>query len=135
VALVFLIATVAIVIVPLRLRSRLKKREQVIAEMFARKPAFLREVEGFEPGRVWKLDKEEIRLGRKREENDIPLKGLSAARRQAIIRYQEGEYVITSLYPEKPALVNEIPAHPQAVLQSGDTLRLGETVLHFEMQE
>jgi hypothetical protein len=80
------------------------------------------------------LDKDELRLGRKRDENDLPLKGLSAARHQAVIRYQEGDYVIISLFPEKPALVNEIPAHPQAVLKSGDTLRLGETVLHFEMQ-
>ena len=134
-ALLILLGTATIIIVPLRLRRGLKKREQAISEIFARRPAFLREVEGVEPGRVWKLDKDEIRLGRKREENDIPLKGLSSARRQAIIRYAEGEYIITSLYPEKPALVNEIPAHPQAVLQSGDTLRLGETVLHFEMQE
>jgi hypothetical protein len=136
VALVIILGIAAIIIiVTLRLRRGMKKREQEISEMFARKPAFLREVEGLNPERIWSLDNDEIHLGRKREENDIPLKGLSAARRQAVIRYQEGEYVITSLFPEKPALVNEIPAHPQAVLKSGDTLRLGETVLHFEMQE
>jgi hypothetical protein len=126
--------TAALIIIPLRMRRGQQKRDQEISELFARRPACLREVDGLNPGMLWKLDKDEFRLGRKRDENDLPLKGLSAARQQAVIRYQAGDYVIFSLYPEKPVLVNEIPAHPQAVLKSGDTLRLGETVLHFEMQ-
>jgi hypothetical protein len=123
----------AIILIPLRLRRRQQQRDQELTKLFARKPASLREVEGLNPGQIWPLDKDEFHLGRKREENDLPLKGLSAARHQAVIRYQEGDYVIFSLYPEKPVLVNELPANPQAVLKSGDTLRLGETVLHFEL--
>jgi hypothetical protein len=132
--LVILVCTTALIFLPLRLRRRMQHRNQELSRLFTRQPACLREVEGLNPGRVWEINQDEIRLGRKRDENDVPVKGLSAARQQAVIRYQEGEYIIFSLYPEKPVLVNEIPAHPQAVLKSGDTLRLGETVLHFEMQ-
>ncbi len=131
---VVLSGVAAVIYVPLRLRRRQQQRDRELSNLFTRKPASLREMEGLNPGRIWVLDKDEFHLGRKRDENDLPLKGLSAARHQAVIRYQEGDYVIFSLFPEKPALVNEIPAHPQAVLKSGDTLRLGETVLHFEMQ-
>jgi hypothetical protein len=129
-----LTSVAALIFVPLRLRRKQQRHDQELSEFFARKPASLREVHGINPGHVWPLEKDEFRLGRKRDENDLPLMGLSAARQQAIIRYLEGDYVIISLYPEKPALVNEIPALPQAVLKSGDTLRLGETVLHFELQ-
>jgi len=57
---------------------------------------------------------------------------LNASRRQASIRYEQGQYVIYTLNPNNPALVNNSPVTNKAALKGGDIIRLGETVLRVE---
>jgi hypothetical protein len=90
----------------------------------------LQELEGLNPGMTWPLGTLDVRLGRKHDENDIVLKGLKASRMHAIIRYQQGQYIIEALNPDNPLLINEQPTR-QHILRSGDTIRLGETLLRF----
>ena len=92
----------------------------------------LRELEGLNPNQVWPLNMPEIRLGRKKTENDIPLLGANASRRHALIREYQGAYILYSLNPDNPVLVNNIPVVQQHSLRDGDVVRLGETVLRCE---
>jgi pSer/pThr/pTyr-binding forkhead associated (FHA) protein len=91
------------------------------------------ELEGMNPQSTWPLSAGEIRLGRKRDENDIHLKGLSASRCHAVIRFQEGRHVIFSLNPENPVYVNDSPVQQQA-LGAGDVIRLGESIFRYEQR-
>ena len=91
----------------------------------------LRELEGLNPDQVWPLATGEIRLGRKSDENEVPLKGLKASRRHAVIRFEQGQYVIYGLSPNNPVVVNNAPVS-QYVLKAGDVIRLGETTLRYE---
>ncbi|MDI6696262.1 MAG: Ig-like domain-containing protein [Anaerolineales bacterium] len=94
--------------------------------------ASLLESKGLNPGHVWELPPGgEVRLGRKRDENDIPLIGISASRRHALIRYQDGAYVIYSLKPENPTLVNGVGVQQKA-LQAGDVIQLGDSIFQFQ---
>jgi VWFA-related protein len=93
--------------------------------------AILREVEGLSPGQVWPLQGDEIRLGRKRDENDVPLQGLSASRRHAVIRCQNDQYILLSLKPENQVTVNGQPVS-QWSLQPGDKIQLGQSIFMFE---
>ena len=85
------------------------------------------------PNQTWPISTDEVRLGRKRDENDIPLKGLSASRHHAVIRCIQGEYVIFTLNPKNPVIVNDQPVIDQQILHNGDLIRAGETVLRFEL--
>ena len=84
------------------------------------------------PGQVWPLGNSQVRLGRKRDENDIPLKGLNASRRHAYISFEQGQYVIYPLSPNNPVLINNVPVVQRQVLQPGDVIRMGETTLRYE---
>jgi hypothetical protein len=94
--------------------------------------ATLVEKEGFEPGHVWRLKGDEIRLGRKRGENDIVLKGASASRFQAVINLTPNGYAIKSVNPENPVLVNRQPITEQVYLKSGDVITAGESEFLFD---
>jgi hypothetical protein len=136
----------AVVLMPFAVRRRRRIRQ--LKEMSDRpievhdgpsisvreRQAVLIELEGMNAGNAWTLSSDEISLGRRRAENDIPLKGLSASRRQAVIRRDQGQYVIYSLKPENPVLVNGNPIIHQQILQAGDEIKAGETVLRFEVQ-
>lgn len=94
--------------------------------------ASLLESNGLNAGHIWELPLgREVRLGRKRDENDIPLMGASASRRHALIRYQDGAYVIYSLKPENPTLVNGVGVQQKA-LQVGDVIQLGDSIFQFQ---
>jgi VWFA-related protein len=129
------VLAVAAVLIPVSLRSR-RKRAGVMPAAQARQVqatgACLRELEGMNPGQVWPLGSADVHLGRKREENDIPLQGLSASRKQAVIRFEQGQYVIHTLNPGNPVAVNGNPAPESQALKPGDTLQLGETLLRYE---
>ena len=90
------------------------------------------EREGFEPGHVWQLKGSEIRLGRKRDENDIMLKGLSASRFHAVINLTPNGATLKSLNPENPAYVNDQPIIDELLLQNGDVIKAGESEFLFE---
>jgi len=91
------------------------------------------ELEGMNPQKIWPMSEGEIRFGRKRDENDIHLKGLSASRFHAVIRFQEGCYIIFSLNPENPVYVNDSPIQQQA-LKIGDIIRMGDSMFRYEQR-
>jgi len=137
------VLAVAAILIPLGLRSRRRMRpaDSLPTELPSSGPiaaagglsgASLRELDGLTPNQVWPLAGEQIRLGRKRDENDIPVKGLSASRQHAIIYRYGNQHVITSLKPENPAYVNDQPVLQQRTLQNGDLIRIGETLLRYE---
>jgi uncharacterized protein YegL len=132
----------AAILIPVGLRSRRKRSAQqaststggeILSQSLQPGQAILRELQGANPNQVWSLANDAVRLGRKRSTNDIPLMGLKASREQGLIQYEQGQYVIYSLKPENPILVNEIPVEKHA-LQSGDLIRGGESTFRFEIQ-
>jgi VWFA-related protein len=154
---VVLVALAAIMlIIPLALRSRRKMRpaaasaapassalndapmpltaDQPLTAPLSGGQAVLVQTDAAAPGYVWPLNLEEVRLGRKRDENDIPLASSQASRRHAVIRQHAGSYIVYSLSPENPALVNGV-AVQQQTLSPGDELQLGEHTFRFEFRE
>jgi len=71
-------------------------------------------------------------MGRKRDENDIPLKGLSASRYHAVILMTTGGYELRNLNPENPTFVNGIPIPDRIIIKNGDVIRAGESEFWFE---
>ncbi len=130
------------ILIPLAIRGNksAKKGKASPATGFAGKEtpialkASLIEKEGMNPGAVWPLNNPETRLGRKRDENDIPLKGLQASRRQALIRLQPEGFVLILLSSENPMIVNGTPATGDTLLKNGDVLEAGESQFVFEIQ-
>ncbi len=97
--------------------------------------ARLVEVEGLQPGKHWPLGGGDVRIGRKRDENDIAAAGRSASRRHAVIRQVEGSFVLFDLNPANPTLVNGQPTRGQHPLADGDTLQIGESLFRFETRQ
>ncbi len=129
----FVIAAVAIVILVIVLSVVLRKRKQPKTGGAEKSggAAVLRELQGLMPEHVWPLQNE-TRLGRKRDENDIGLKGLNASRQHALIRLTQGEYFIQSIKADNPVFVNEQPVSGQRRLVDGDLIRAGESLFTFE---
>lgn len=124
VALVIL-ASGAVLGLPLALRAR---RHKKVGTQPAGAVLGLREISGVNPGREWIIPAAgELTLGRKSDENDVPLAGASASRRHARI-FREGDMVMVySLKTDNPAMVNGV-RHPEPVaLRSGDRLQMGES--------
>jgi len=90
------------------------------------------EAQGLNPGVSWPLDKAEIRLGRKRDENDIPLMGLAVSRKMAVIQKIEGQHIIFSVNPQNPIMVNGKLVQQQKVIQPGDTIVMGENTFYVK---
>jgi pSer/pThr/pTyr-binding forkhead associated (FHA) protein len=63
-------------------------------------------------------------------ENDIQLSDRFVSRRHAIVRLVNGERVLEDLGSQNGTFINEKRVE-KAVLRSGDTLRLGYTILRF----
>lgn len=90
------------------------------------------EREGLSPGQEHALLAGDTRLGRKHDDNDIILKGASASRNHAIIRFQDGHYQLYNLRIENPILINGQPMGQQHMLQNGDKIQAGESVFEFQ---
>ena len=97
-------------------------------------PASLLELDGLNPNRSWRLGENDFRLGRRHDENDLPLKGTSASRKHAIIRLENGQHVIYALNWNNPVIINNQPVSQKHVLEDGDMIQLGETQLRFQRQ-
>jgi hypothetical protein len=134
---------VAAILIPLGLRSRKRIQKQALSAPIPAAPseqaespstpsARLHEIEGINPNQIWPLSNEDVHLGRKRDENDIPLKGLQASRKHAVISLKQGQFVIFSLNPENPVIINNQPVQQQ-VLNNGDIIQAGETILRFDL--
>jgi Ca-activated chloride channel family protein len=96
------------------------------------KRVVLHEIEGIQPGHMWELGEEEIRIGRKRAENDIPAAGRSASRNHALIKHEEGQYILRDLNPANPTLINGQAIDGEQVLNPGDTIQIGESTFRLE---
>ena len=144
-ALVIILIVAALVIpIGLRLRSRMVA-PKIDTESSTQTPppapsisdgrAVLHELQGLNPEYVWNLPETgDISLGRKRDENDIPLKGGTASRRHATIRCQEGVYYLFNQRPENPILVNSNLVTEQCTLVPGDVIQAGESLFQFELR-
>lgn len=113
--------------IPFGLQSRRKSAGAVVKTG----QASLRELQGLNPGKVWPLGTQEVRLGRRRS-NDIQLKSEKASREHALIRYEAGQYVLYNLRQENPPRVNNVQVHQKRVLQPGDVIQFGEDALRYE---
>ena len=91
-------------------------------------PLILQEISGLAAGKEWPLENAEIRLGRKKDDNDIQLKGANASRRMAVIRKIGNTYLLHPLHPENPVIINDLQVTQQAVLNVGDIIKLGESI-------
>ena len=132
VALIIVLAALGIVIPLATHKNRSRKKAPVQPAAFQEKDPTLTEREGLEPGHIWKLSGEEIRIGRKRDENDIILKGMSASRFHAVMNLTPNGYVIKSLNCDNPVYVNDQAVSDQVVLVSGDVIRAGESEFMYE---
>lgn len=138
-ALAILVAAVLIV-TPIALRRR-RARSTTSPQTGARSSVapsaqfVLQEIQGRQPGHEWPLGSSDLYIGRKAEENDIPAKGLSASRRHAVIRYRDGQYVITNLNRDNVTLVNNQPVQDERVLRPGDLVTIGESVFRFQIRQ
>lgn len=138
----FIVVLVAsAVIIPLAVRRNKRKKISPTAMPGGKKSqqsgkisACLIEKEGINPGQKWNLFENDIHIGRKKEENDIPLKGLKASRRQGIISLKPEGYILISINPENPMIVNGSPAPGELLLVNGDLIQAGESEFVFEMQ-
>lgn len=129
ITLIVLVAIIAVMI-PLATRKRKQMRRPNQPSIKAGQ-ASLRETKGLNPNQVWPLGMNEVRLGRKRDENDIPLEGRNASRKHAAIRHEGGHYVIYSLSTDNPVVVNNVPIIQSRVLQPDDEIRLGDSIFMF----
>lgn len=96
--------------------------------------AILRELQGMNVGQEWGLSSEQVTLGRKGSDNDIPLSGLSASRYMARISFEDGKHIIRSLKIENPVLVNNQPVQLWE-LQPGDQIKAGDSIFIYELKE
>ena len=121
-----------LLVIPISIRAR---RKMAAGGAQPGKPAgqaVLREIQGISPNRAWSLSAGETRLGRKKDENEIPLMGRNASRRHAMIRPYDGKHIIYTLSPNNPVVINDQPVPQQQVLNPGDIIRLGESVFLYE---
>ena len=122
-----LVLGLAFLAIPLGLR---KRRKTIVAVKKAEHPV-LRQVQGQSAGKTWVLGKEDVKIGRRRS-NDIQLESSKASREHALIRFENGYYVLYNLRPENPPLVNNIQVRQKQVLNPGDMIQFGDDVLHYE---
>ncbi len=137
IALITLLAAAAVLVpIAFRRNKRIKTKGQLEANVpgpqSSGSGATLNEQNGLNPGQTWYLQ-EITRLGRKSTENDIPLMGLSASRYQGVIRANMGEYILESISPENPMLLNDQAVTNSTVLQAGDVIQAGDSTFIFEI--
>jgi pSer/pThr/pTyr-binding forkhead associated (FHA) protein len=97
------------------------------------KQAWLHSLSGSNEGREYILDKPVTTLGRD-ELSDVGLFGdTSVAPRHALIRRQNGHWVLEAAQGRGATLVNDQPM-TQVVLQEGDIIRLGNRRLAFHLR-
>jgi hypothetical protein len=85
--------------------------------------------EGGRPGRTFSLAKPVVTLGRL-PESDVVVADAGASRQHARISNANGEYVLTDLGSTNGTLVNDEEVR-ERVLDDGDRITIGETVLEF----
>lgn len=132
VAIIILLAALGVIIPFATRKNQSRKKAPVQPAAVPEQNPTLTERAGLEPGHVWKLSGGEIRLGRKRDENDIILKGTSASRFHAVINPTPNGYSIKTLNRENPVYINDQAVTDQVLLVSGDLIRAGESEFLYE---
>ena len=117
----------AFLAIPIGLRMR---RKSVVAVKKAEHPV-IRQIQGQNTGQTWVLGAEEIKVGR-RQGNNIQLKSPKASREHALIRYENGYYVLHNLRPDNPPLVNNKQVWQKQILNPGDVIQFGDDALRYE---
>ncbi len=84
------------------------------------------------PARTFPLTKERVIIGRLGE-SDIVLSDPGVSRRHAEVRTEDGQHVIADLGSTNGTMVNESTIG-ERVLQDGDRITVGKTVLEFRSQ-
>ncbi|HEX2090086.1 MAG TPA: DUF3662 and FHA domain-containing protein [Actinomycetota bacterium] len=84
------------------------------------------------PARTFPLAKDRVIIGRLGE-SDIVLGDPGVSRRHAEVRAEDGQYVIADLGSTNGTMVNESTIG-ERVLQEGDRITVGKTVLEFRSQ-
>lgn len=117
----------AALVIPIGLRMR-KKSNAVTA-----KPgeAILRMMAGTSPDRTWLVGKQEIGIGRNRN-NYVQLRSSKASREHAVIKYENGVHVLYNRKQDNPPLVNQEPVTHKRELKSGDVIKFGEDTVRYE---
>lgn len=139
IALIILLAASAVLIpVAFRRNKRIKNESKSILETSIPQAqttgASLFENNGLNPGQVWAFANNEIRLGRRSMDNDIPLMGLKASRYQGVIRSELDGFVLESISIENPMLLNGLPVNEPTPLQNGDIIEAGDSSFTFELK-
>lgn len=127
----FLVLVVLFGLTGLGIALGMRIRRKAIGTPISSGQEVLREIKGAEPGRVWKLLYSDMGVGRK-SDNYIQLRSTKTSREHAIIKYEDGKYVLHNLKPENPPLINNVPVHNQQELRPGDVVQFGEEVLRYE---
>jgi Ca-activated chloride channel family protein len=137
VLLVVIVLVGVLVPVGLRRRRRITKAGPAAPPQTAQvvEAARLVELEGHQPGTIWPLAREEMRIGRKRDVNEVHVKGRSASRRHAEIHRTEAGFKLFNLNPQNPTYVNDKAVTTETNLSPGDVLHIGESTFRFEAEE
>ena len=100
-------------------------------------PASVKVMRGWQEGREYPLDKDEVLLGRD-EHADIALfRDMRVEKRHAVIKHDdEGRYVLVNQgAPAEWTRVNDVPVSQACDLVDGDRVQLGNVVLRFQRRE
>jgi adenylate cyclase len=81
------------------------------------------------------LAKEEVKIGRTAQRNDLVLDDPAVSREHAAIRRDPFGYVLIDLGSVNGTLVNGDPLHGPRVLTSGDVVSIGNSTLTYQIEE
>ncbi len=84
-------------------------------------------------GRVYKVDREVMIIGRS-PECDLVLEPKSVSRRHAALVYRSGEYVLKDIGSTRGTYVNGLRVTQPVVLKNGSVVQVGEVQLTFKAQ-
>jgi hypothetical protein len=127
----FLILVLGLGLAALAIPIGLRQRRKTVVAPGQPEKLVLRQIVGQNSGQTWNLGPGEIKLGR-RQSNDVRLNSTKASREHALVRYENGFYVLYNLRPENPPLVNNMKVHQKQVLKPGDVIQFGEDVFRYE---
>ena len=87
--------------------------------------------QGKEPGRVYEVRNDRTTIGRSRE-SDIFLEDLAVSRNHtSIVCDEQWRFILRDEGSANGTLVNNQPVTGPVVLQYGDTVKVGETIMTF----
>lgn len=92
--------------------------------------ASLNLIKGPQAGKHFELSKRPLSVGREAG-RDIQIIDPKVSRRHAVIRFENGGYVIAVASARNGVKVNGVRINEQSALSEGDQITLGDTVLQF----